>query len=117
MRWTPISQATLGMVLGEPVLDSQGRILAKKGESLSADQLRLLETAGVRDLLVAENTDTAEFPGTETAPDQTSAEIAGAIRKKLDLRFRKHHDTPLMQTIRNLAEKHLIQVKLSTLPK
>jgi hypothetical protein len=104
------------MVLGEPVLDLNGRILAKKGDCLSADLLARIHAAGASDLLVAERTQTIEdVSHAATTPKQNDAEIANIVRKKLDFRFRGHQGNPIMQTIRTLAEKQLIQAKLSQL--
>lgn len=114
MRWTPISQTTVGMILGEPVLDSRGRVLAKKGEKLSDELLALLQASGVKHLLVTEADASGEFAvRNEPGGDQANAEFTAAIRKRLEIRFRKHEDNPIMQIMRSLAEKQLIQAKLS----
>ena len=117
MRWIPISEAKTGLVLGEPVLDFSGHFLAKKGESLSSDLLRLLQTSGIRDILATEITG-ADGPAAATAAASglEDIEIASAIRRKLDVRFRRYPDHPVMQTLRNLAEKRLIQAKSAGRP-
>ena len=114
MRWISISQAKPGLVLGEPVLDLNGRMLAKKGDCLSVDLIARLHAAGVTDLLAAETGQTLAAPNLAESPQNPdAAEITGNIRKRLDLRFRRHQGNPIMQTIRTLAEKQLIQAKLS----
>ncbi|MBI2949757.1 MAG: hypothetical protein HYY23_19165 [Verrucomicrobia bacterium] len=115
MRWIPVSQAASGMVLGEPVLDSQGRILARKGENLSEELLGLLRASGIGNVFAAETAAPDEVPrADQTAGGPAGAEMAAAVRKRLEVRFRRHQDNALMQTIRNLAENQLIQARLST---
>ena len=117
MRWIPISEARTGLVLGEPVLDSSGHILAKKGESLSSDLLGILQASGIRDILATEMSG-AEGQEASTAPafSQEEHEIACAVRVKLEVRFRRYPDQPIMQTLRNLAEKRLTQARSAGQP-
>jgi hypothetical protein len=101
------------MVLGEPVLDSKGRLLARKGEHLTGELLALLRASGIANVFLAE-AGVPDIPPLAGASDgQLNADLAAAIRKRLDIRFRKHQDNPNMRTIRHLAERQLILAKLS----
>ncbi|MBI4662833.1 MAG: hypothetical protein HY735_28795 [Verrucomicrobia bacterium] len=114
MRWIPISQAAAGMVLAEPVMDSCGRLLADKGESLSTQSIGVLHDHGIREVLANESEDTSNAPRLDESTGRADIEEAAvAVRRNLDVRFRKFPENPLMQTLRRLAEKHLVQAKLS----
>lgn len=102
------------MVLGEPVEDSHGRVLARKGVTLSAQTVALLRAEGVTELIIEDAATPTELLNKEDAARQQQiAEATHAVRQKLDIRFRKFKDNELMGTLRAVAEKRLIQARLS----
>lgn len=114
MRWVPFSEAKVGMLLGEPVMDCKGRFLAKKGETLSPEMMVLFASAGVEEILAEERVSELENQSriAETQR-QRVAQITQSVRKTLDTRFHAFKGNPVMQTVRDLAEKRLIQDKIS----
>ena len=116
MRWIPTLDTKAGMVLGESVVDSTGRTLAKRGESVSGELLALFQNAGVREILAVDSELATDLPNGAEAVRQTQIkEITAVIRKKLEIRFHRFRERPVMQTLLNLAEKQLIQDRVSRL--
>jgi len=116
MRWIPTPDTKAGMVLGECVVDSAGRTLAKRGESVSGELIALFQNAGVKEILAVDSEAGVVFSnGAEAVRQRQINEITEVIRKKLELRFHRYRERPVMQTLLRLAEKQLIQDRISRL--
>ena len=116
MRWIPTLDTKAGMVLGESVVDSTGRTLAKRGESVSSELIALFQNAGVKKILALDSEMGTDLPiGAEAVRQRQINEITAVIRKKLEIRFHRFRERAVMQTLLNLAEKQLIQDRISRL--
>ena len=114
MHRIPISEAAAGMVLGEPAVDAQGRILVGKGEVLTDKLIERFHNYGVQELVVTGN-DPDEAPSVlSEVPEIRSRQEA--LQRVMDDRFRHHKSSALMDKIRRLAEKNLFQQSLPSVP-
>lgn len=109
-----LDQAQPGMILGESILDSGGQVLIGAGEALTDRLIRRLAVRGTREIgvQVEELAAAPDDPETAGSPETTrvkKAETEEEIRELLDRRFQHFENHEIMQTIRTLAEKHLIQ--------
>ena len=88
MRWIPSPDTKAGMVLGECVVDSAGRTLAKRGESVSGELIALFQNAGVKEILAVDSEAGVVFSnGAEAVRQRQINEITEVIRKKLNCVF------------------------------
>ncbi|MDA1274688.1 MAG: hypothetical protein O2960_11650 [Verrucomicrobia bacterium] len=103
-----LDQAQPGMIIAEPILDSGGQVLILGGEVLSDRLIRRLIVRGAKEIAIQGEEPEAppEVPKTRKVK---RAETEEEIRELLDLRFQNFENHEIMQTIRALAEKHLVQ--------
>lgn len=111
MRRITLSEAREGMVLFEPAIDSQGRTLLGRGEVLTAKMLDRFQNYGVSDLAVEGEEGDAGAAGPQDGITEDAAAVAEAVRAELDRRFMAFRDNKLMQKLKTLAEKRLIEAR------
>ena len=100
-------EAQPGMIVAEPILDSAGQVLFPKDEVLTDRHIRRLVVRGVTEISVQaeapEADPEAKLPASSAPMDEE------ALREQLAQRFRHFENNEIMQTIREVAEKHLMR--------
>ena len=95
------------MIVAEPILDSSGQVLYPKGEVLTDRHIRRLVVRGATEISVQTEAPQAE---TESKSPANSAPMdEDALREQLAQRFKHFENNEIMQTIRDVAEKHLMR--------
>ena len=97
MRWIPSPDTKAGMVLGECVVDSAGRTLAKRGESVSGELIALFQNAGVKEILAVDSEAGVVF---SMAPKPSASGRLTRLPRsfaRAQLRFHRYRERPVMQ--------------------
>lgn len=93
-----LEQLTPGTRLEKPVLNAEGVLLLKAGETLTAKHIQILQGWGIRDVEVAGEQDAVP------QPSPVSAEVLQAAGTEIARRFRRADRTdPVMAEIQRIA--------------
>lgn len=109
MQRIAIQDAKDGMILAEPAVDAQGRILMAKGEKLTLKLIERFTNYGVHEVVV--EGDLSGGDEVVRVDDPVLRSQLDDIRRRTSVAFQDHADHPVMQRIKNLAEKNLLYFK------
>jgi hypothetical protein len=94
------------MVVAEDVLNFQGLILLKKGTEISEKQIRMLKSWGVTEVGISgENIEPREVP------IGSMGDIKEEVEKKMNEKFKKVTEDPILWEIKRIATDLLIHRK------
>ncbi len=112
MRKIRVKELEEGMVLACDVVDSVGRTLLNRGDTLRVAFVPKLESWGITELMV-EGSAEEEIEKLKAESTISPEEIEADIQASLDRRFARVADEPHMEDIKLLAKKYLMRHALT----
>ncbi|MCR4315730.1 MAG: hypothetical protein NUW37_05190 [Planctomycetes bacterium] len=110
MRQLSIKEIQPGMVVGQPVEDSAGRILLKPGDTIKDVYIQLLSKRGIKSVYIRDEASVeADMDSSQESVRLTEEEI-DAYQTELDRRFKCHEGNKHMNVIKKIAAKYGLKI-------
>ena len=108
MKIFDLNELSSGMVLAEPVYDFHGILLLSKGSKLTCNNIRILKTWGISEVVIEGVCEEKQQRDMEPA-----LQFIEDIEKKLREKFSEVIHDSIMEEIMRVAGKHLIKRSVS----
>lgn len=116
------SEAKVGMILAEPIMDKQGRVIISEGSRLTPVLVKRLSRWGVEEIFIDADADekdssgAADDEGEGTPTVQLDQEYMRELAVTFNERFHEVEDNPVMEQLKKLSFKIVVLAGRNGLP-